>query len=81
MINPVIHDNLTAIFVRHYKMSPKNAAEASLKFMEVLELYKMQIIIGDWVIPDIVELSPFEMMVRTQKETMEREPWLAREIQ
>lgn len=81
MIQPVIHDYLTQIFYKHYSMEAKAAAEAALKFMDILELYDMKLIIGDWVVPEIRTLSPFEMMQQTAMDTMEREPWLAREIQ
>ena len=81
MTQPVIHDYLTQIFVKHYKLGPTKAAEEGLRFMEILELYGMQIIIGEWTVPDVVELDPFDMMTRITKETMDREPWLAKEIQ
>ncbi len=80
MVEPIIHDNLTQIFARHYSMGPMPAAEAALKFLDILELYDMKLIIGDWVVPEVIKLTPFDMMVQTAKETMERQPWLAKEI-
>jgi hypothetical protein len=80
-VNPIICDYLTQIFHKHYSMAPAPAAEAALKFIELLELYDLKLIIGDWVVPEIRTLTPFELMTQTAMDTMEREPWLAKEIQ
>lgn len=84
MIEPIIHDHLTQIFGKHYKMAPKNAAEEALRFMEILELYDMKLIIGAWVIPeDAPPLTGWDKL-RAGLQDIEasgREPWLAKEIQ
>lgn len=84
IIPPIIHDNLAQIFVRHYKMQPKAAAEEALRFMEIIDLYDMQVIVGDWLIPEPVPQAPrdaWSMAIDALKDAEEREPWLAREIQ
>lgn len=81
MIQPVIHDYLTQVFVKHYKLEPRAAAEEALRFAEILELYGMQIIVGEWTIPEPAEpLSPTQAMEATWRETLEREPWNAPEL-
>jgi len=81
VVQPIIHDYLTQIFNKHYSMDQAAAAESALKFLDILELYDMKLIIGDWVRAEVKTLTPFEMMQQTAMDTMEREPWLAREIQ
>jgi hypothetical protein len=89
MVQPVIHDYLTQIFHKHYKMAPDPAAEAAMKFLEILELYKMELIIGEWVVPEPLPLEPlrplsgWDKLAATLRDIEEsgREPWLAREIQ
>jgi hypothetical protein len=84
MTQPVIHDYLTQIFVKHYKIEPNHAAEEALRFLEIAELYGMQLIMGEWTVPEPVDVAadPFtQMFGKNMRETMQREPWLAREIQ
>ena len=82
MIQPIIHDNLTQIFVKHYKMQPRAAAQEAMRFLEIVELYGMQIIIGDWLIPEpSTPQSPWQRAIEALQEAEAREPWLAKEIQ
>ena len=81
MIQPIVHDLLTQVMHRHYGLGPVPAAEAALKLLDILEQYDLQLIIGEWTRSEVRTLSPFEMLQKTAQETMEREPWLAREIQ
>lgn len=77
MTQPVIHDYLTQIFVKHYKMQPKPAAEEAMRFLEILDLYKMELIIGDWR----EQMKPQKTMwEQLMEEAAEREPWLAKEL-
>jgi hypothetical protein len=63
-------------------MQPEPAAQEALRFLEIAELYGMELIIGEWTVPEPAQpLSPFEIMQQTMMDTMEREPWLAKEIQ
>ena len=92
MIEPVIHDYLTQIFVKHYKMQPKPAAQEALRFLEISDLYGMQVILGEWLKPEPIEMKagvPIKPLTLWQKIALEvkaiddsgREPWLSREIQ
>jgi len=93
MTQPIIHDYLTQIFAKHYKMEPKAAAEAALKFIDILELYQMQLICGEWVVPEPIAptiptrparpATGWDRLIIDLREIKEsgREPWLAREIQ
>ncbi len=88
MIQPVIHDYLTQIFVKHYKMQAKAAAEEAIRFLEILELYDVQLIKGDWVPEPAPEQQesrdPFFGVggkeLRVIKETLLREPWNSPEL-
>lgn len=79
MIQPIVFDHVAQIFNRHYKLKPREAAEAARKFLEVLQLYDLQIVRGDWV--RAPSQSKWERMMDGFDEAAEREPWLAREIQ
>jgi hypothetical protein len=81
-VNPIIHDYLTQIMVKHYRQAPEVAAQQASKLLEIFELYGMQLIVGDWVVPEkiVIRMSPFDMMMETTRETMEREPWNAPEL-
>jgi len=87
IVQPVIHDYLTQIFCKHYNMEPKVAAQAGLKFLDLLELYDMQLIRGDWVVPEAPEplrrLTGWEKIIVDLQDIEEsgREPWLSKEIQ
>ena len=87
MIHPIIHDHLSQIFHRHYKLEPVAAAEEAMKMLEVLELYGLQIIIGDWTVPEVVVVNgqkpvdAWARAVEAMRAAEEREPWLAKEIQ
>ena len=87
MIQPVIHDYLAQIFVRHYKLEPRAAAEEALRFLEIIDLYRLQIIQGDWVVPEVVVVAgspnrdPWADAIEAMRAAEGREPWLAREIQ
>lgn len=90
MTDPIIIDYLTQIFERHYKIEkPEVATEAALKFLDILELYQMKLIIGEWIVPEIVTVmankpqSIWEQMAASihDIEDSGREPWAAREIQ
>ena len=87
MIHPIIHDHLSQIFQRHYKMEPTAAAEESMRMLEILELYGLQIIIGDWTVPEVVVVNTgkpvdaWAKAVHDMREAEAREPWLAKEIQ
>jgi hypothetical protein len=87
VIHPIIHDHLSQIFQRHYKLEPTTAAEESMRMLEVLELYGLQIIIGDWTIPEVVVVNgrnpvdAWSTAVHAMREAEGREPWLAKEIQ
>ena len=78
MTQPIVHDYLTQIFAKHYGNEPKQAAENAMKFLEIIELYGMELIIGDWQM--VVSKSPWELMLETLEETSEREPWKAYEL-
>ena len=84
-VQPIVQDYLTQIFVKHYKMQPEPAAEEVIRFLEIIDLYKMQLIVGEWTIPEPLpvapRLTPWEVMQQTYAETLEREPWRAQEIQ
>lgn len=86
-IQPVIHDYLAQIFVKHYKLDPKKAAEQSLRFYEIVQLYGLEIIVGEWLVPEPVPVVPakpkdaWTRAIEALQEAEEREPWLAREIQ
>ena len=83
MTQPIIHDYLTQIFQKHYRLGPDKADEEAERFGEILELYGLELIIGDWIVPEtkVIRMDAFDILRETAKETMEREPWLAREIQ
>ena len=78
MKQPIIHDQLTQIFLKHYGNEPQQAAENAWKFLEILELYGMQLIRGEW--QQVVKLTGWELMVETMDEAAEREPWKAYEL-
>ena len=79
MTQPIILDHVAQIFGRHYKMPPRKAAEEASRFLEILQLYDLQIIRGDWT--RAPAQSKWQRMMEGFDEAAEREPWLAREIQ
>ena len=81
-VQPIIHDYLSQIFQKHYKLGPDKADTEAERFEEILELYGMQLIVGDWAVPEVkvIKMDAFDMLRETTKETMERKPWLAKEI-
>lgn len=88
MIQPVIHDYLSQIFAKHYKLEPRKAAEEALRFLEILDLYKMKMIVGDWTVPEVVVVNsgkesrdPWAEAIEAMRAAEAREPWLAKEIQ
>lgn len=85
MIQPVIHDYLTQIFVRHYKLDNAKAAKEALRFYEIVGLYGLDIIVGEWLVPEPAQPNPpkdaWTKAIEALHEVEEREPWLAREIQ
>lgn len=85
-VEPVIHDYLTQIFIKHYKLEPTPAAEQALRFLEIIELYQMQLIMGEWVVPvpiEVKKLTGWDKLILSNMDIIEsgREPWLAKEIQ
>lgn len=87
MIHPIVHGHLSQIFQRHYKMDAVPAAEESMRMLEILELYGLQIIIGEWTVPEVIVVNtgkPVDAWAKAahdMREAEEREPWLAKEIQ
>lgn len=77
MNQPIVHDYLSQIFVKHYELQPKAAAEEAMRFLEILQLYDMELIIGDWRTQPRSEKSLWEKLM---EEAAEREPWLAKEL-
>lgn len=77
MTQPIVHDYLSQIFVKHYKMQPKAAAEEAWRFLEIVKLYDMELIIGDWREQPRSRRPMWEQMM---EEAAEREPWLAHEL-
>lgn len=84
-IQPVIHDYLSQIFVRHYKLEPTRAAQEALRFYEIVQLYGLEIIVGEWLVPEPARPDPpkdaWTRAIEAFHDVEEREPWLAREIQ
>lgn len=86
---PIVHDYLTQIFVKHYKMTAEPAAEEALRFLEIIDLYKMQLILGDWTKIEEEKIKTprgrWDLMIDVAKrsidESGEREPWKSPEIQ
>ena len=92
IVQPIIHDYLTQIFGKHYKMEPMPAAQQALRFLEILELYQMQLVMGEWLVPEPLPIPKYVPPKRISVwdqialdlediETSGREPWLAKEIQ
>ena len=92
IVQPVIHDYLTQILCKHYNMEPMPGAKAALRLIQLLELYKMEIIIGEWLVPEPLPIPAYVPPKRISVwdqialdlediETSGREPWLAKEIQ
>lgn len=85
MIQPIIHDYLTQIFVKHYKLDNESAANEALRFYEIVQLYGLDIIVGEWLVPEPLAPDPpkdaWTKAVEALHEAEAREPWLAREIQ
>lgn len=85
MIQPIIADYLTQIFVKHYKLDNEKAASEALRFYEIAQLYGLDIIVGEWLVPEPARPDPpkdaWTKAIEALKEAEEREPWLAREIQ
>ena len=77
MTQPIVHDYLSQIFVKHYKMQPKAAAEEAWRFLEITKLYGMELIIGDW---REQMKEPKDLWRELMEEAAEREPWLAYEL-
>ena len=86
-VQPVVVDYLSQIFTKHYKLEPGNAAEEALRFLEIIELYGMELIIGEWTVPEVVVVGKpgakdaWSVALDAMKQAEEREPWLAKEIQ
>jgi len=89
IVQPVIHDVLTQIFCKHYKLEPMPAAQQALRFMEILDLYQMELVIGEWLVPEPAPyVAPKRLTMWDQIaldiediDASGREPWLAKEIQ
>jgi len=90
VIQPLIHEHLTGLMVKHYKLQPEPAAEAAMRFMEILELHRMEIVMAEWTVPEPIPVAaPHRRMTTWEElaldiksvEASGREPWLAREIQ
>lgn len=83
---PIIHDYVTQIFCKHYKMQPEPAAKEALRFLEITDLYGMQLIMGDWVKPEpalpAAPVTGWNKMIQSLRDVEEsgREPWLAVEL-
>jgi hypothetical protein len=83
IVQPVILAQLTQIFVKHYKMKAKPAAEAALKFTEIMELYGLQVIDREWEIPERVSMpkDAWGLVAElTKAETTARKPWHSVEL-
>ena len=57
MMQPIIHEQLTHIFVRHFGATPGQAAKLATKLITTLEPYGLQVIRGDWQTPVKEELT------------------------
>lgn len=80
-MNPIIADYLTQIMDKHYHMGER-APEEAAKLMEIFELYGLQLIVGEWIVPEkvVIRLDPFDMLMETAADTIAREPWKAPEL-
>lgn len=81
-MNPIIHNYLSQIMTKHYGQEPVAAAEQATKLLEIFQLYGMQLIVGEWVVPEkvVIRLDAMDMLLETARETIEREPWNAPEL-
>jgi hypothetical protein len=93
--HPAITSAVGQIFIRHYNRPPAEAFKEASRLIEVLGAYDFQIIKGDWVVPEVVTVEvethretrqepkdPWMALAsKVTQETMDREPWKAREIQ
>lgn len=80
MTQPIVHDYLTQIFAKHYGRPPKAAAEEAHRFLEIVDLYGMELIVGDWREQMKEPKSRWDEMLEIANESADREPWKAYEI-
>jgi len=76
MNQPIVSDYLTQIFAKHYKLPPEKAAEEAQRFLEITQLYGMELIMGDWR-EQPKKKDSWRLLM---EEAAEREPWLASEL-
>lgn len=53
-IQPIVHEQLTQIFCRHYGCTPLQGAENATKLLNTLRAYDLDVIRGDWLEMDKV---------------------------
>lgn len=86
-MQPIIHEQLTMILMRHFDAQPRQAAQLATKLLETLKAYDLEVIKGDWtkLEPKEQEGTTWESLARRADELVQErngiKPWNPPELQ
>lgn len=88
MIQPIIASQVGQILIKAYGLEPTEGFAAARKLLGIMEAAGLQVIRGEWVIPEVITVHApqpsgdrwMDLAARVTQDTMDREPWKAVEL-